>query len=151
MLRCIQTTKSESNTYSNLTPDFARLLRRMNILQRKLADMILQKEKLPHYFQYEEVKGVFVGGCVDRGEGSRFRAKAHAHTSGMNKGWLCFLSIKRIMEPMLVKHEVAHLLTEDRHTDKWREKVLKLGGTLDACNSIIDGQELLRSYQKRSR
>lgn len=113
--------------------------------------MILEKSQYPLDLQNEVVKGVFVGGCVDRGEGSRFHAKAHAHTSGANKGWMCFLKFNRIKEPMLVKHELAHLLTDEGHNDKWRAKVLELGGTLDACNSVIDGKELLRSYQKRSR
>lgn len=121
------------------------------ILRQGELKMILEKSRWPYDLQREEVKGVFVGGCIDRGEGSRFRAKAHAHTEEPNKGWLCFLSIKRINEPMLVKHELAHLLTGQGHTDKWRTKVLQLGGTLDQCNSVIDGGILLRSYQKVSR
>lgn len=113
--------------------------------------MILEKKRWPSDLQHEEVKGVFIQGCVERGEGSRFRAKAHAHTSGSFKGWLCFLKFDRIHEPMLLKHEVAHLLTSAGHDDKWRAKVLELGGTLDACNGVIDGKELLRSYERRSR
>lgn len=92
-----------------------------------------------------EVAGVFAGGCVARGVGSRFRAKAHAHTSGKRFGWLCFLSAKRLAARELVIHELAHLLAGKGHDDRWRAKVLELGGTIDE----VPG--LLRSYRKRAR
>ena len=91
------------------------------------------------------IKGIFVCGCISRGEGSRFRAKAHAHTTGKHKGWLCVLSAKRLPEPMLMLHEVAHLISEEGHTAKWRETVLTIGGTLDP----VPG--LLKSYHAKAR
>lgn len=91
------------------------------------------------------LKGIFVGGCVERGDGSRFRAKAHAHTSGEHKGWMCVLSAKRLESEAIMLHEVAHLITLQGHTDKWRKCVLEIGGTLDA----VPG--LLSSYRKRKR
>lgn len=113
--------------------------------------MILEKERWPQELKREEVKGVFVNGCVDRGDGSRFRRKAHAHTEGKNKGWICLLSIKRLVEPMLIKHELAHILTNEGHTDKFREKLLELGGTIDPCNSVVDGTPLIGSCRKKVR
>lgn len=98
--------------------------------------------------QYPEVKGIFTNGCIKRGEGSRFRAKAHTHFKGKYKGWICFLSEKRLNEKMLLLHEIAHAITNEGHTDKWRKKLLEIGGTLDACNDI-NGKSLLKSYHKR--
>ena len=89
------------------------------------------------YKKYEEIKGVFVGGCVARGEGSRFRAKAHAHIEGKFKGWLCFLSNKWLHVKELWLHEIAHLLTDSGHDDKWRSKVIEIGGTIDAVEGVL--------------
>lgn len=83
----------------------------------------------------------FVGGCVRRGEGSRFRAKAHTH----DDKWICFLSSKWINCKELLIHELAHALTTLGHVDKWREKVLELGGTIKEVPGI------LKSYEKRTR
>lgn len=94
----------------------------------------------------ERLVGVFVGGCVKRGDGSSFRAKAHAHSEGEHTGWICYRSIKRINHRELAIHELAHVLTGEGHTDVWRAKVLELGGTLDATP---DG--VLKSYRKRKR
>lgn len=84
------------------------------------------------------VAGVFVGGCVARGVGSRFRAKAHAHTSGPYKGWLCFLSAARLSDNALVIHELAHILSGKGHTNEWRQMVVNLGGTLSETDSLKD-------------
>lgn len=102
--------------------------------------------------QFPEVKGVFVGGCVERGEGSSFRRKAHAHNDKRNNdsyfGWVCFRSWRRvgtytmnasslfdgeITKPsMLMKHEAAHILTPNHgHDDVWRKKVREIGGQIN--------------------
>ncbi len=88
---------------------------------------------VPMYEKYPEVKGVFVQGCVDRGDGSSFRRQAHAHTSKTypNYGWICIRSPKRLTQKGLLIHELCHILTGDGHTDKWRAKVRELGGRLD--------------------
>jgi Zn ribbon nucleic-acid-binding protein len=86
----------------------------------------------------DEVRGIFVGGCVKRGPGSSFRAKAHAHndTAGPWFGWICVRSLKRIGETQgqtvtnpsrLLWHEYAHLLTPNHgHDDAWRRKMTEL-------------------------
>lgn len=94
--------------------------------------------------QNAALKGVFVGGCVARGVGSRFRAKAHAHVKGPHFGWICFLSAKWLHVPELWHHEIAHIVAGEGHTEFWRTMVIQLGGTLDAVT--CDGQEVLRSY-----
>lgn len=94
--------------------------------------------------KFPEVTGLFVGGCVKRGEGSRFHAKAHAHTDNPFMGWICVLSAKRLTDRMLMLHEVAHVITGLGHVDAWRKKLLEIGGTLDATDSM-------KSYHKKVR
>lgn len=96
--------------------------------------------------KYIDVKGVFVGGCVERGEGSSFRAKAHAHNNRKSKnfGWICVRSKKRIGEYVmnidngfdgvvtkpsrLLLHEVAHIHAPNHsHDDVWRRRMRDLG------------------------
>ena len=77
---------------------------------------------------------VFVGGCVDRGDGSSFRRKAHAHVEEPNKGWICVRSAKRLYvagterPSLLIWHEVAHCLVgpSNWHNDTWDRKRLSL-------------------------
>jgi hypothetical protein len=81
--------------------------------------------------EFPEVLGLFVGGCVDRGDGSRFRRRAHAHTTGSNKGWVCVLSAKRLTTESgtpsrIMWHEYAHILTGHGHDDVWRAKMREL-------------------------
>ncbi len=102
-------------------------------------------------YKSQGYKGTFVGGCVERGEGSSFRRKAHAHTGGGNplmqksyKGWICVRSMKRVFmkdgrPSQLMWHEMAHILTLSGHTDKWRRKMKELG------------QPLQQRYEKKKR
>jgi hypothetical protein len=61
------------------------------------------------------VAGVFVGGCVERGVGSSFRASAHTHWTGRFASWICVRSARRVLtetgQPSrLLLHEIAHVL-----------------------------------------
>lgn len=97
----------------------------------------------------------FVGGCVERGEDSSFRRKAHAHNQGGSAyfGWICVRSAKRlgrvvvgydggvevVAPSRLLWHEYAHILTPGHwHDDAWRAKMRELG------------QPLPRRYAKRT-
>jgi hypothetical protein len=73
--------------------------------------VILDRSDYPKELRHDVVVGVFVGGCVKRGEGSRFRSKAHTHIKGEFKGWMCVLSAKRLSARELLLHELAHLIS----------------------------------------
>ena len=105
----------------------------------------LGKANWPTWLQHPEMKGVFIGGCVSRGIGSSFRAKAHAHFGDEHRGWICFRSTKWLDNKFLCLHELAHIVTRQGHTDRWRKFLLQIGGTLDPVPGV------LRSYQKQPR
>lgn len=91
----------------------------------------MPKVRYPAFDIYPEFKGLFVGGCVDRGDGSSFRAKAHAHTGDSNKGWICVRAARRVGDTskpnMLMLHEVAHLISGHGHDDVWRKAAKSIG------------------------
>ena len=88
-------------------------------------------------------KGIFVGGCVRRGDGSSFRASAHAHTDkrdGENQYWICVRSKHKVFTPSgkpstLLLHEYAHLLapSDHGHGKAWRKACVKLGIPAEAA------------------
>lgn len=91
----------------------------------------------PEFANYPEFIGLFVGGCVERGDGSRFRVRAHAHWGDDHTGWICVLSPRRLYTEsgkpsQVMLHELAHLLEPGGHHDKWRAAARALGYRLPA-------------------
>lgn len=95
---------------------------------------ILERDAWPAELRRPEVKGVFVGVCVEpKDAGIAWRRQAHAHTGDVeadaHAGWICFRSGKR-MDTETVRHELAHILAGRRHghDDVWRARLAELWG-----------------------
>lgn len=93
--------------------------------------------ELPHDLLTDEVfkagfRGIFVGGCVKRKEGSSFRGSAHAHCDKKYPyfGWICIRSARRAKQRSLLIHELAHIITRQGHTRKFYQCIRRLGGRI---------------------
>lgn len=93
---------------------------------------VVPPDGIPEIVRHPELAGIFIGGCVERGVGSSFRAMAHAHIEGEHLGWICIRGWRRLYQKSLLLHELAHVLTRQGHTDKWRRKLRELGGRVPA-------------------
>jgi len=111
---------------------------------------VLPKSEWPEcLLGYERLKGIFVGGCVD-GKKS-FRRVAHAHTAKSDHaGWICVRKAARVGDRRLMLHELAHILTDEGHTDAFYAKVAELnGGTLPEKDSKRQSRIRLASAMRR--
>lgn len=99
--------------------------------------ILLPRSAWPVDLQHPEVKGVAVGGCTISGK-RLGRNHAHAHIRGASRGWICFRSRVTFAEKTTRLHELAHVVTREGHTKRWREFLLQIGGTLDAVAGCRD-------------
>jgi len=120
------------------------------------------------------ITGIFLGGCVERGVGSSFRATAHAHCVPGHRcwGWLCFRSIRALGRVEIVAnsdgtetvtiltpsatlwHEYAHLLAPGHwHDEYYRTKLRGLaehygGQAKRAYNQAVRNRDRVASRRK---
>lgn len=99
--------------------------------------LVFPRADWPEDLRRPEVKGVAVGGCA-RTKKRLGSYHAHAHTSGEWRGWICFRSPTMLAQKETRLHELAHVVTREGHTRRWREYLLQIGGTLDAVNGARD-------------
>lgn len=91
--------------------------------------------RFKHFDEYRDsgvLRGVFLGGCAERGDGSSFRRKGHYHWEGPKANWICIRSRKRLMtrtgKPSeLMLHELAHgFAPKQWHSKTFRKKLKEL-------------------------
>ena len=96
------------------------------------------------------VSGLSVGKCAagddwPKRDVAGYRTTAHAHLHGKHRGWICIRRPSDILRKGTrhvsadVLHELAHLIADSGHTDKWRAVMTELG------------QPIPKGYQKRER
>lgn len=108
---------------------------------------MLPRKEWPLILQHPKVKSISVGGCPCPDDclkpmfirGKKYLPMAIAHD---DIGHISFIN-KRVMNIKYIQiHELAHILTKEGHTDKWRNTVLELGGTLKKM-------KYAKSYEKK--
>jgi hypothetical protein len=91
--------------------------------------------------RHPAVKNICVGRCVNHDEWQdtdadtgRDRELAHAHFGpGKGSGWICVRNPNDVLRrgskhvSANVMHELAHLISQSGHTDKWRHAMAELG------------------------
>jgi len=108
--------------------------------------------KRPDFLKSEFVAGICVCECVRDGLHDDFPELAHAHCDAHDPfcGWICVKNPEHVSFKPLMLHEVAHILVNDGHTDKWRKTLLMIGGTLDSV--YVPGTGLyMPSFHKKVR
>lgn len=131
----------------------------MPILDHNLIPQDIYEKILPYGF-----RGVFLGGCIERKEGSSIRPSAHCHCNihkkgiyesefktndGMYKdrffGWICLKSRKpeklicNKKATNLFKHELAHLMSA------------KKGGYGKAfCKALVELNGRMQKYEHKT-
>jgi hypothetical protein len=76
----------------------------------------------------QPVRGFNVGGCVTGGPLPEDQI-AHAHLAGSSPKWaqgfICAVSHPALIHALL--HELAHLIANTGHDDRWRREMRRLG------------------------
>lgn len=105
----------------------------------------IPKKDWPEWLKHPAVRGVYVGGCpVYSDFETKPRVMAHAHrpSKELEPGIICFRNKQILNAKYIGLHELAHIISDDGHTDKWRRCLINLGGTLEPM-------KYSRSYVKK--
>jgi hypothetical protein len=108
---------------------------------------ITKRKDLPKCVRrFKQLKGICVGGCVDKSEGIRQDHIAHAHSCTKKyKGWICLRYRYQLRERLTLLHEVAHLIVDSPkalpHGKEWKKTVVDIGGTFKSYRYIRNGGE----------
>lgn len=100
--------------------------------------LIKNRNKFPVAVRHiQRLKGISIGGCVDKKNsiGKGYSAHSHCVNDDKFRGWICFHHKWQLNTNSLF-HEVAHLLVDTapsapRHSKKWFYKFIEIGGDLN--------------------
>lgn len=78
------------------------------------------------------VAGVSVGKCEATGRpvGGRLFAHAHFTTCRRAPGWICYRSAATLADAETALHELAHIISGEGHTKRFRRILRELGGDM---------------------
>lgn len=90
----------------------------------------------------KQLKGICIGQCVnlelDPENDLTTTSPGHSHPHyGKHQGWICLRYKYQLKEKNTLLHEAAHLIANKSnstpdHGSKWRQAVIKIGGTLQS-------------------
>lgn len=107
---------------------------------------ITKKSELPPSIRgFKELKGICIGECINKNNKLMENHAAHAHCFDDGfKGWICLRRKSQLRERLTLLHEVAHLIANTSpkipfHGKKWKEAVVKIGGTYKSYRYIHGG------------
>lgn len=100
---------------------------------------IKKRSQFPKWIRnIKELKGIYIGGCVDGSEiDEEHIAHAHSTNGDPYQGWICLRLRFHLKNKLTMLHEGAHLVANKipgtpPHGRKWKQAVLALGGTFKA-------------------
>lgn len=113
--------------------------------------LIKNRKKFPAIVQqYQCLKGISIGGCVDKKNRIGQGIIAHAHSAKVQYsrsshkfcGWICCSHKKDLTRDTLL-HEVAHLLAASRasHGKQWLSKLVEIGGDFISQEFVCEMEE----------
>lgn len=120
---------------------------------------ITKRSEFPKCVQkFKELKGICIGGCVDKGFSMLDRHVAHAHCwHQKNQGWICLRYKYQLRQKQTMLHEVAHLIANKSsrtpfHGKKWKATLCEIGGSYKEYSYALshNRREISLDYTYRS-
>ena len=108
---------------------------------------IVKRQALPKCIrQFKKLKGICVGKCISGKDLDLKKEVAHAHAfNDIYKGWICLHYKYQLKEKLVLLHEVAHLIGNNKikhlpHGKEWKKVVQNIGGTFKPFKYIFKGK-----------